>query len=63
MHCISTVMQNCYIRRKIREKKGKKGIALREIASKVHLSARLAMPWQIGYMKWIGGVIKNVSNQ
>jgi hypothetical protein len=37
--------------RKIREKKGKKGIALRDIASKGHLLARLAMPWQIGYMK------------
>jgi len=49
--------------KKIREKKVKKGIALRDIASKVHLLARLAMPWQIGYMKWIGGVIKNVSNQ
>ena len=49
--------------KKIGEKKGKKGIALRDIASKVHLLARLAMPWQIGYMKWIGGVIMNVSNQ
>jgi hypothetical protein len=29
--------------KKIREKKGKKGIALRDIASKVHLLARLAM--------------------
>jgi hypothetical protein len=38
-------------KKKIREKKGKKGIALKEIASKVHLLARLAMPWQIGYMK------------
>jgi hypothetical protein len=38
-------------KKKIREKKGKKGIALRDIASKVHLLARLAMPWQIGYMK------------
>ena len=40
--------------KKIREKKGKKGkkgIALRDIASKVHLLARLAMPWQVGYMK------------
>ena len=35
----------------LREKKGKKGIALRDIASKVHLLARLAMKWQIGYMK------------
>jgi hypothetical protein len=34
--------------KKIREKKG---IALRDIASKVHLLARLVMPWQIGYMK------------
>jgi hypothetical protein len=37
--------------KKIREKKGKKGIALRDIATKVHLLARLAMPWQVGYMK------------
>jgi hypothetical protein len=37
--------------KKLREKKGKKGIALRDIASKVHLIARLAMPWQVGYMK------------
>ncbi len=37
--------------KKIREKKGKKGIALRDIASKVHLLARLAMPWQVGHMK------------
>jgi hypothetical protein len=51
MHCITTVMQYCYITRKIREKKGKKGIALRDIASKVHLLARLAMQWQVGYMK------------
>ncbi len=49
--------------RKIREKKGKKGIALRDITSKVHLLARLAMPWQIGYMKYIEGVMMNVSNQ
>jgi len=49
--------------KKIREKKDKKGIALRDIASKVHLLARIAMPWQIGYMKWIGGVIMNISNQ
>ena len=49
--------------KKIREKKGKKGIALRDIASKMHLLSRLAMPWQVGYMKWIGGVIVNVSNQ
>jgi hypothetical protein len=38
--------------KKIKEKKGKKGIALRgDIPSKVHLLARLAMPWQAGYMK------------
>jgi hypothetical protein len=37
--------------KKLRERKGKKGIALRDIASKVHLIARLAMPWQVGYMK------------
>ena len=37
--------------KKIREKKGKKGIVLRDIASKVHLLARLDMPWQVGYMK------------
>ncbi len=37
--------------KKLREKKGKKGIALRDIASKVHLLARLAMPWQVGYKK------------
>jgi hypothetical protein len=33
------------------------------MASKVHLLARLAVPWQVGYMKWIEGVIMNVSNQ
>jgi hypothetical protein len=37
--------------KKIRGKKGKKGIALRDIASKVHLLARLGMTWQVGYMK------------
>ena len=37
--------------KKLRERKGKKGIALRDIASKVHFAARLAMPWQVGYMK------------
>ncbi len=37
--------------KKIREKKDKKGIVLRDIASKVHLLARLAMPWQVGFMK------------
>jgi hypothetical protein len=37
--------------KKLRERKSKKGIALRDIASKVHFTARLAMPWQIGYMK------------
>jgi hypothetical protein len=37
--------------KKIREKKGKKGIALRDIASKVHLLARLGVTWQIGNMK------------
>jgi hypothetical protein len=37
--------------KKIKEKKGKKGITLRDTASKVHLLARLAMPWQVGYMK------------
>jgi hypothetical protein len=37
--------------KKIKEKKGKKGIALRDIASKVHLLARLDMPWQVGCMK------------
>jgi hypothetical protein len=49
--------------KKIREKKGKKGIALRDIASKVHLLSRLAMPWQVGYMKKIKVVIMNVSHQ
>jgi len=37
--------------KKLRERKSKKGIALRDIASKVHFTARLAMPWQFGYMK------------
>jgi hypothetical protein len=37
--------------KKLREKKGKKQIAFRDIASKVHLLARLAMPWQVGNMK------------
>jgi hypothetical protein len=49
--------------KKIKEKKGKKGLVLRDIASKVHLLARLDMPWQVGYMKLIEGVIRNVSNQ
>jgi hypothetical protein len=38
-------------KKKLRERKGKKGITLRDIASKVHLIARLAMPWQVGFMK------------
>ena len=62
MHCISTDAELLH-NKKIREKKGKKGIAIRDIASKVQLLARLVMPWQIGYMRWIGGVIMNVSNQ
>jgi hypothetical protein len=37
--------------KKLREKKGKKGIALRDIASKAHFLARLATPWQVDYMK------------
>jgi hypothetical protein len=37
--------------KKLKEKKGKKGIALMDIASKVHLLARLAMPWQVGCKK------------
>ncbi len=37
--------------KKLRERKGKKGIALRDIARKVHLLARLVIPWQVGYMK------------
>jgi hypothetical protein len=36
---------------KLRERRSKKGFALRNIASKVHFTARLAMPWQIGYME------------
>ncbi len=37
--------------KKLRERKSKKGITFRDIASKMHFTARLAMPWQIGYMK------------
>jgi hypothetical protein len=37
--------------KKLGERKSKKGIALRDIASKVHLIARLAIPWQVGDMK------------
>ncbi len=37
--------------KELRKRKGKKGITLRDIASKVHLIARLAMPWQVGSMK------------
>jgi hypothetical protein len=39
-----------YSNKKLRERKGKKGIALRDIASKVHLIARLDIPWQVGYL-------------
>jgi hypothetical protein len=35
--------------KKLRERISKKGIALRDIASKVYFTARLAIPWQIGY--------------
>jgi hypothetical protein len=37
--------------KKLGERKSKKGIALRDIANKVLYIARLAMPWQVGYMK------------
>jgi hypothetical protein len=37
--------------KKLRERKSKKGITLRDSASKVHFIARLAIPWQDGYMK------------
>jgi hypothetical protein len=37
--------------KKLRERKSRKGIALKDIASKVHFIARLAMPRQVGYMK------------
>jgi hypothetical protein len=37
--------------KKLRERGSKKGIALRNISSKVHFTARLDMPWKIGYMK------------
>ncbi len=49
--------------KELRERKDKKGIALRDIASKVNFIARLAMPWQVGYMKYIEEVIMNVLHQ
>jgi hypothetical protein len=33
------------------ERRSKKGIALINIASNVHFTARSAMPWPIGHMK------------
>jgi hypothetical protein len=53
MHCITTVYSYAELlhNKKLGERKSKKGITLRDIASKVHFIARLAMPWQVGYMK------------
>jgi hypothetical protein len=49
--------------KELKERKGKKGVTLRDIESKVHFIARLATPWQVGYMKEIEGVIMNVLHQ
>jgi hypothetical protein len=45
------------------ERRSKKEIALMNIASNVHFTARSAMPLPVGNMKQIEGVIMNVLHQ